>query len=194
MLKIVPRKIDDLQPYARNSRVHSDAQISQLMASLAEFGWTKPLVTDGNNGIVAGHGILAAARRIREAGTKIPHWPDMNMVPTVDLAHLTKAQKRAYVIADNKLAMNSSFDLDMLGVEIGELQDDGFNLNLLGFDQDELDAMFNGVGEDALGPDEPAAVDAGDRFLLLLEFENEEKQQAMFSEMQDRGVECKIMN
>jgi ParB-like chromosome segregation protein Spo0J len=161
MLKIVPRKIDDLHGYARNSRVHSDAQVNQLMASLAEFGWTKPCLTDGNNGLVAGHGILAAARRLRAAGTKIPHWPDTDMVPTVDLAHLTPAQKRAYVIADNKLAMNSSFDDEMLSLEVGELQDDGFDIRVIGFDPAELDAMLGGPDLDPVDVDEQPMPDDG---------------------------------
>ena len=193
MLKIVPRKIDDLSPYARNARTHSDAQVAQLMASLVEFSWTNPILTDGNNGIIAGHGRLLAARRLRDAGTKIPHWPDADTVPTVDLAHLSPAQKRAYVLADNKLALNSGWDLDMLSVELGELQDDGFDLDLIGFDKAELDALFGDpAGEDA--PSLPPEPDSSDRFLLLLEFKAEDEQQAMFMELQERGVECKIMN
>jgi ParB-like chromosome segregation protein Spo0J len=157
MLKIVPRKIDDLHGYARNARTHSDAQIAQIMASIVEFGYTNPILTDGNNGVVAGHGRLAASRRLRDAGTRIPNWHDTNLVPTIDLAHLSPAQKRAYVIADNKLALNAGWDDAMLALELGDLDAEGFDLGLIGFDQAELDALFadGDVGEEAGG--EPAA-------------------------------------
>ena len=144
MLKIVSRRIDDLVPYARNSRTHSDAQIAQLMASMVEFGFTNPILTDGNNGILAGHGRLAAARRLRDAGTKIPRWPDTDLVPTVDLAHLTPAQKRAYVLQDNKSALDAGWDFDMLAIELAELRDMDFDLDLTGFDGDEVNAILDG--------------------------------------------------
>jgi hypothetical protein len=144
MLKIVPRKIDDLTPYSRNARTHSDAQIAQIMASIVEYGWTNSILTDGNNGILAGHGRLAAARRLRDAGTAIPRWPDPDVVPTVDLAHLTPAQKRAYVLQDNKSALNAGWDFDMLAVELADLRDEGFVLDLTGFGEDEVGAILGG--------------------------------------------------
>lgn len=142
MLKITHRKIDELVPYQRNARTHSDAQISQIAASIVEFGYTNPILTDGNNGIVAGHGRLSAAKKLRDAGTKIPNWKDVAEVPTIDLAHLTKAQKKAYILADNKLALNAGWDNDLLSLELAELQDDGFNIDIIGFDSEELDALF----------------------------------------------------
>lgn len=144
MLKIVPRKIDDLTPYSRNARTHSDAQIAQIMASIVEYGWTNSILTDGNNGILAGHGRLAAARRLRDAGTAIPRWPDPDVVPTVDLAHLTPAQKRAYVLQDNKSALNAGWDFDMLAIELADLRDEGFDLDLTGFGEDEVSAILGG--------------------------------------------------
>jgi ParB-like chromosome segregation protein Spo0J len=146
MLKIVPRKIDDLTPYSRNARTHSDAQVAQIMASIVEYGWTNSILTDGNNGILAGHGRLAAARRLRDAGTAIPRWPDPDVVPTVDLAHLTPAQKRAYVLQDNKSALNAGWDFDMLAVELADLRDEGFDLDLTGFGEDEVGAILDSSG------------------------------------------------
>ena len=120
-----------LVPYARNSRTHSDEQVAQIMASIREFGFTNPVLIDGNNGIIAGHGRVMAASRM--------NLPD---VPCLRLAHLTEAQKRAYIIADNKLGLNSGWDTEMLAVELSDLHADEFDLGLLGFDADELsDAM-----------------------------------------------------
>src|SRR5258708_4078249 len=96
VLNVEYRPIDALIPYARNARTHSDAQIAQLAASLHEFGWTNPVLVDGENGIIAGHGRVLAARQL-----------EMHEIPVIELAHLTEAQKRAYVIADNKLAENA---------------------------------------------------------------------------------------
>ena len=120
-------KVADLVPYVANSRTHSDEQVAQIAASIKEFGFTNPILTDGGNGIIAGHGRLMAARKL-----------DMAEVPTIALDGLTAAQKRAYVIADNKLALNSSWNIDLLSSELRGLDDDNFNLKLLGFDEAEL--------------------------------------------------------
>ena len=98
-IKVEQRKIADLIPFARNSRTHSDAQVAQIAASIREFGWTNPILIDGANGIIAGHGRLAAARKL-----------GMDALPVIVLDHLTDAQKRALVIADNKLALNAGWD------------------------------------------------------------------------------------
>lgn len=131
-----------LIPYARNSRTHSEEQIAQIAASLVEFGWTNPILTDGANGIIAGHGRLLAARKVAEAGASIPNWPDAAKAPVIELAHLTAAQKRAYIIADNQLAVRAGWDADLLKVELFDLQDDGFDLSLLGFEDADLAAMM----------------------------------------------------
>lgn len=120
-----------ITPYARNSRTHSDEQIAQVAASIKEFGWTNPILIDENNVIIAGHGRLMAAQRL-----------GFELVPTIKLENLTEAQKRAYVIADNKLALNAGWDADMLAVEIEELLDQGFDLDLTGFDSDEIDKIL----------------------------------------------------
>ena len=125
------RPIAELIPYARNSRTHSDAQVAQIAASIREFGFTNPVLIDGDGGIIAGHGRVLAARKLKMAA-----------VPVLVLDHLTDAQRRAYVIADNKLALNAGWDDEALRVEIEALTADGFDLSLTGFDQAELDALL----------------------------------------------------
>lgn len=129
-MEITQRKTADLIPYINNARTHNDAQITQIAASIKEFGFTNPILTDGTNGIIAGHGRLMAAKKM-----------GMEEVPTIELSHLTKTQKKAYILADNRLALNSSWDNDLLALELGELSDDGFNLDLLGFDNTELSLL-----------------------------------------------------
>lgn len=155
--QIQPRSIDSLIPYARNARTHSDEQVAQIAASLVEFGWTNPILTDGKGGVIAGHGRMMAARKVLAAGGKIPNWPDPSQVPTIELGHLTNAQRRAYVLADNQLATRAGWEAEILAVELDELRDDGFNLALLGFDQQELNDLI-GTPNDAPPPDEESAI------------------------------------
>ena len=129
--KIEQRSVAKLIPYAANSRTHSDAQVAQIAASIKEFGWTNPILVSGDNSIIAGHGRLMAARKL-----------DMEEVPVIVLDHLSKAQQRALVIADNQLAMNAGWDINMLKAEIEDLNLENFNLELLGFDDDFLDGLL----------------------------------------------------
>lgn len=122
--------VERLIPYARNSRTHDDAQVAQIAASIREFGFTNPVLIDADDGIIAGHGRVLAARKLA-----------MDEIPCIRLAHLSEAQKRAYVIADNKLALNAGWDEEMLGAEFGELANLGFDLSLTGFTQEEIDAL-----------------------------------------------------
>jgi len=130
-MKVVTKAVADLIPYVRNSRTHSDAQVAQIAASIKEFGWTNPILIDGENGIIAGHGRLLAARKLGQ-----------DKVPTIELGHLSEAQKRAYVIADNQLALNAGWDTSMLTLELGDLKAEGFDLELLGFDAAELEKLM----------------------------------------------------
>jgi len=142
---IVSRKVDDLIPYARNSRTHSDAQVAQIAASVREFGWTNPVLVDGENGIIAGHGRVLAARKL-----------GMEEVPCIELAGLSDTQRRAYIIADNKLALNAGWDEEMLRLEMSELGDLGFDLALTGFSDEDMDALFakDEVQEGLTDPDD----------------------------------------
>lgn len=130
-IQIIQRRVEDLIPYARNSRTHSDAQVAQIAASIKEFGWTNPILVDTDGSIIAGHGRLMAARKL-----------GYEEVPTIELGHLTPAQKKAYVIADNQLALNAGWDTELLMLELQELQDCDFDLDLLGFDPKELDKLL----------------------------------------------------
>jgi len=130
-LKIETRLVADLIPYASNSRTHSDTQVAQIAASIRQFGWTNPILIDGENTIIAGHGRLLAARKL-----------GMEDVPAIILDHLSKAEQRALVIADNQLALNAGWDMDMLKAEIDDLKLEGFDLDLLGFDENFLDGLL----------------------------------------------------
>lgn len=131
MLEIKYKSIDDLLPYARNSRTHSDAQVSQIAASIREFGFTNPVLIDEHGSIIAGHGRVMAARKLK-----------LTEVPTITLSHLSETQRRAYVIADNKLALNAGWDEELLRIEIEALKGSDFDISLLGFDDDELNNLF----------------------------------------------------
>jgi DNA modification methylase len=129
--KIETRLVADIIPYAANSRTHSDAQIAQIAASIKEFGWTNPILVSGDDSIIAGHGRLMAARKL-----------GMEEVPVIVLDHLSKSQQRALVIADNQLALNAGWNMDMLKAEIEDLNLENFNLEILGFDEDFLDGLL----------------------------------------------------
>jgi ParB-like chromosome segregation protein Spo0J len=144
--QIVARPIEALIPYARNARTHSDEQVALIAASLREFGWTNPVLVDAEGGIIAGHGHVMAARKLAASGAQIPNWPDAAQVPTIALEHLTKAQHRAYVLADNQLATRSGWDAEILAVELDELRDEGFDLDLIGFERAELNDLIGTAG------------------------------------------------
>jgi DNA modification methylase len=156
------RQLDTLIPYARNSRTHSDTQVGQIAASMVEFGFTNPVLAD-DQGIVAGHGRVLAARRIYDAGKaiRLPNGQDLprGTVPVIDCTGWTEAQRRAYVITDNQLALNAGWDIELLKVEIADLAEGGFELGLLGFDQGFLDGLLAPPGTEGLtDPDEAPAV------------------------------------
>jgi DNA modification methylase len=137
--------IERLHPYERNPRTHSPEQITKIAASLLEFGWTNPILVDGDAGIIAGHGRLLAAREL-----------GMATVPVIELSHLTEAQKRAYIIADNRLALDAGWDEDLLAEELKALEDLDFNLTLTGFDLDQLhDLLEDETAEEVPAPEPP---------------------------------------
>src|ERR1700676_1178897 len=155
--------IDKLIPFARNPRTHSEAQIAQIAGSIAEFGFNNPILVDTKGGIIAGHGRLLAARELQ-----------LTEVPVIVLDHLTDAQKRAYVIADNQLALNAGWDEAMLAAELTALQQEDFNLGLIGFEDEELARLLAGqeasdglTDEDAVPelPETPISV-LGDLWIL----------------------------
>ena len=143
--KLAHWPIDRLRPYERNPRTHSPEQVTKIAASLLEFGWTNPILVDGEAGIIAGHGRLLAAREL-----------GMKTVPVIELSHLTEAQKRAYIIADNRLALDASWDEDLLAEELKSLERLDFNLALTGFNLDELhDLLADDTAEETPAPEPP---------------------------------------
>ncbi len=154
-IQLVP--VDGLTRYARNARTHSPEQIGQIKASMLEFGWTNPILADMSAGgsIVAGHGRLSSAQELFKSGVaiKLPNGETLpaGMVPVIDCAGWTDAQRRAYVLVDNKTAINAGWDEEMLRLELAALEDDGFDLSLTGFDPGELDGF---LGVDDLDPPE----------------------------------------
>lgn len=119
--------IGTLIPYINNARIHSDGQVAQIAASIKEFGFNNPILTDGDNGIIAGHGRLLAAQKL-----------GLDKVPTIELSHLTPAQKRAFILADNRIAENAEWDMELVRQELESLEVEGFDLSLTGFNLDDL--------------------------------------------------------
>lgn len=150
-LAIKYKKTADLVPYANNSRLHDETQLGQLVASINEFGFTNPVLLDGANGIIAGHGRVMAANVL-----------GLETVPTIELQHLTDEQKAAYVIADNKLAQNAKWDDEILRLELQSLSDADYDLSILGFDEASLSRLLD-VAETA---------DAFEEYNQAIEYEN----------------------
>ena len=150
-LTIKYKKTADLVPYANNSRLHDETQLGQLVASINEFGFTNPVLLDGANGIIAGHGRVMAANVL-----------GLDTVPTIELQHLTDEQKAAYVIADNKLAQNAKWDDEILRLELQSLSDADYDLSILGFDEASLSRLLD-VAETA---------DAFEEYSEAIEYEN----------------------
>lgn len=166
----------DLIPYARNSRTHSDEQVAQIAASIKEFGFTNPILVDADNGIVAGHGRVLAAQKLK-----------LEQVPVIELTGLTDAQRRAYVIADNKLAMNAGWDAEMLAVELDDLRDQQFDMSLLGFTPEELNDL---IGTPNLGPnlDESPIP----QYSIIIDCGSQEKQDDLMSSLERDGHKCRV--
>lgn len=154
MLNVEYRKVEALIPYARNPRTHTDEQVAKIAASIVEYGWTNPILVDGASGIIAGHGRLTAARKL-----------GLTEVPVIELGHLSPTQKRAYVISDNRLALDAGWDDAMLALELAELSEAGYDLALTGFDDAEIERLLatdvaaGDEADDEQESDEPDTVD-----------------------------------
>ena len=131
-MEIIYKKVNDLIPYINNSRTHSEEQVNQIVASINEFGFTNPLLIDEKDNIIAGHGRLLASKKLK-----------MEEVPCIVLKGLTEAQKKAYIIADNKMALNAGWDFNLLSLELENLKELDFDLELTGFSVDEIDGLLN---------------------------------------------------
>lgn len=179
-LKVTYRVVEDLIPYARNSRTHSDAQVAQIAASIKEFGWRTAVLVDGDNGIIAGHGRVLAARKL-----------GLTEVPTMDGSDMTESQKRAYLIADNKIALNAGWDDELLMLEIEDLKDMGADIAILAFDPSEIqkkDIDYSALDDENLD-DTLNEMASGVRKAIQIEFEPEhyEEAQQLVKYWRERG-------
>jgi ParB-like chromosome segregation protein Spo0J len=175
-MKIEQIPTADLIPYARNTRTHSPEQVAQIAGSIREFGFTNPILIDGENGIIAGHGRVMAASKLGLA-----------KVPCIRLAHLTDTHKRAYIIADNKLALNAGWDEEMLGLELADLRELDFNLGLVGFTEEELGDL--GKEEENVIPND---VTISSCFEVIAECQHEEEQSMVYNLLNEKGIKCRL--
>jgi len=175
-MKIEQLPTADLIPYARNTRTHSPEQVAQIAGSIREFGFTNPILIDAENGIIAGHGRVMAASKLGLA-----------KVPCIRLAHLTDTQKRAYIIADNKLALNAGWDEEMLGLELADLREADFDLELLGFDNSEIEDQLN---QETVKTNDDVKINSC--FEVIAECEHEEEQQMVYNILTEKEIKCRI--
>ena len=177
MLEIEYVATDDLIPYINNSRTHSESQIKQIAASIREFGFTNPILIDDQGTIIAGHGRVMAAKALQ-----------LDEVPTITLGALSDAQRKAYVIADNKLALNAGWDTEVLLAEIESLQDLNFDTQLLGFSADELSEMLN-IEEPELKEESYSEI-----FNIIVECDDEMEQEKIFNQLDAEGYKCRVQS
>jgi ParB-like chromosome segregation protein Spo0J len=181
MLTVIEVPIEELIPYVNNARTHSDEQVAQIAASIKEFGWTNPILVDGDKGIIAGHGRLAAARKLK-----------MNQVPAIQLDGLSETQKKALILADNKLALNSGWDYDLLKIELDQLSEIGFDLEVVGFDANELSTIMFGEELEEKTPEEFNG-NTENKWQLLIEYESENDLANAYDKFMEQGIKCKII-
>ena len=178
------RSVDSLVPYARNSRTHSEEQVAQLAAAMREFGFTNPVLIDESGGIIAGHGRVKAATLL-----------GMASVPCITVTGLTEAQRRAYVIADNKLALNAGWDDDMLRAEIEEVVSLGITTDLLGFSADEIDDLLGDDGDDEADrrEEKEKTLAEGINYQVIVQCPNETEQAQLLTRLEKEGYKCRAL-
>lgn len=176
-LVVENRPTKALIPYARNSRTHSDAQIAQIAGSIREFGFVNPVLIDPDGGIIAGHGRVLAAMKI-----------GLVEVPCIVLGHLTATQRRALVIADNRIALSAGWDEDMLVLELQDLQGAEFDLSMLGFDIGQLGRL---LGDD--DPEDDPGIAYQEKYAVLVECNDEPHQAEVFQRLTGDGYACKVL-
>ena len=183
--QIILQSVEALIPYARNSRTHSDEQVAQIAASIREFGFTNPVLVDDEGGIVAGHGRVMAARQI-----------GMTAVPTINVGWLSEQQRRAYVIADNQLALNAGWDDEALAAELSALDDSGFDVGLVGFSDADMERLLgltdsNETGGQAGNSD--TGINYQEKFAVLVDCKNEDHQAQVYESLTAAGYVCKVL-
>ena len=183
--QIILQSVEALIPYARNSRTHSDEQVAQIAASIREFGFTNPVLVDDEGGIVAGHCRVMAARQI-----------GMTAVPTINVGWLSEQQRRAYVIADNQLALNAGWDDEALAAELSALDDSGFDVGLVGFSDADMERLLgltdsNETGGQAGNSD--TGINYQEKFAVLVDCKNEDHQAQVYESLTAAGYVCKVL-
>jgi len=175
-MQIIKKNIADLIPYANNSRKHSDKQIKQVASSIKEFGFLNPIIIDKDNGIIAGHCRVMACEKL-----------GIKEVPCISAEHLTEAQKKAYIIADNQLALGSEWDMELLKVEFEGLKELDFDVDLLGFDDDffKLDEIDNSNVKDC---------DYVEKYQIIVECADEAEQESLYNEFVERNLKCQVQS
>lgn len=176
--RVERRKISDLIPYARNSRTHSDEQVSQIAASIREWGWTMPILVDEKGNVIAGHGRILAANKL-----------GIDEAPCMTADGWSEAKRRAYVIADNKLALNAGWEMDALKIEMQDLDALGFDIKLTGFEIDEMAALFDVEDDDPL----PEQKELHATFEVAVECKDETEQETVFNLLTQEGYKCRIL-
>lgn len=172
-LEIVYKNIDDLLPYINNARTHDEMQINQIASSIKEFGFNSPIAIDNDNVILCGHGRLLGAKKL-----------GLKEVPTVCLSHLTPQEKKAYILADNKIALNSGWDFDLLKLEFEDLKSIDFDLELTGFNTEEIENILNSEDEDSEDEESSDDLDLdfldgfSEKYNIIVECENQEEAEA----------------
>ena len=181
MLSIEYLSTDLLIPYVNNSRTHSEKQVKQVAASIKEFGFTNPILVDDGGGVIAGHGRLLAAQML-----------GLDEVPTITLEGLTEAQRKAYVIADNQLALNSGWDEESLKIELDRLSELEFDTDLLGFDLDDLKSLFD-EDEVDLEKELDDLGDVKEMCQIIVDCHDSIGQSVLLEKLTEEGYECKVL-
>ena len=170
--------IDKLIPYANNARTHSDEQVAQIAASIREFGFNNPVLIAEDDTIIAGHGRVMAAQKL-----------NLSEVPFLRLSHLTETQRKAYILADNKLALNAAWDVDLLKLEIQDLMSEKFAVELTGFDLQELAKILDDQEDLELNEEKYSEV-----FNVIVECSDETEQEKVFNRLDSEGYKCRVQS
>lgn len=185
-MKIEAIKTDELIPYARNARQHAPEQVAQIAASIREFGFNNPVLIDQRAGIIAGHGRVLAAQKL-----------GLETVPCIRLGHLTEVQKRAYIIADNRLAETSTWSLEQLALELEDLRLEEFDIDLTGFSAAALEGLFQSQDARDENPDpdngDSVGIEYQEKYAVLVECRDEPEQASVFSRLTAQGLTCKVL-
>ena len=189
------RPISELVPYAANARTHDETNVRKLMGLVMEFGFTNPVLAD-KDGIVAGHGRVLAVEKLHASGKEIRLAAGgvlpAGMIPIIDCTGWTKAQRRAYILADNRSALDSTWDTAMLASEMMGLEEDGFDLALTGFDKNELEKLFDSPEDKSPGDGESKLGD-GMTYSVIVDFDNETAQGDLLARLEGEGLKCRLL-